>query len=81
MKNFLFLHLSNEFSFRENKVTLLKTSQFVFIYLCIYLLAEVHIHGCDSVEAVIRLVVTALMGVAAAAAAVLLVNDLRSARG
>ncbi|XP_058618079.1 uncharacterized protein LOC131531382 [Onychostoma macrolepis] len=42
--------------------------------------AEVHIHGCDTVEAVIRLVVTALMGVAAAAAAVLLVNDIRSTR-
>ncbi|XP_016377117.1 SLAM family member 9-like [Sinocyclocheilus rhinocerous] len=43
--------------------------------------SDVHIHCCDTVEAVIRLVVTALMGVAAAAAAVLLVNDIRSARG
>ncbi|XP_051763374.1 SLAM family member 5-like isoform X1 [Ctenopharyngodon idella] len=43
--------------------------------------AEVHTHYCDSVEAVLRLVVTALMGVAAAAAAVLLVNDVRSTRG
>ncbi|XP_051763485.1 SLAM family member 5-like [Ctenopharyngodon idella] len=43
--------------------------------------AEVHAHCCDSVEAVLRLVVTALMGVAAAAAAVLLVNDVRSTRG
>ncbi|XP_058618085.1 SLAM family member 9-like [Onychostoma macrolepis] len=43
--------------------------------------SEVHMHGCDSAEAVIRLVVTALMGVASAAAAVLLVNDVRSARG
>ncbi|KTF92534.1 hypothetical protein cypCar_00044477 [Cyprinus carpio] len=42
---------------------------------------EVHISCCDTVEAVIRLVVTALMGVAAAAAAVLLVNDVRSDRG
>ncbi|XP_073700532.1 uncharacterized protein [Garra rufa] len=39
------------------------------------------VHGCDTVEPVIRLVVTALMGVAAAAAVVLLVNDVRSARG
>ncbi|KAK9967214.1 hypothetical protein ABG768_001622 [Culter alburnus] len=39
-----------------------------------------HTHCCDSVEAVLRLVVTALMGVAAAAAAVLLVNDVRSTR-
>ncbi|XP_058618084.1 hepatic and glial cell adhesion molecule-like [Onychostoma macrolepis] len=38
------------------------------------------VHGCDTIEAVIRLVVTALMGVAAAAAAVLLINDIRSAR-
>uniref|UniRef100_A0A8C2CX09 Immunoglobulin V-set domain-containing protein n=1 Tax=Cyprinus carpio TaxID=7962 RepID=A0A8C2CX09_CYPCA len=36
---------------------------------------------CDTVEAVMRLVVTALMGVAAAAAAVLLLNDVRSSRG
>ncbi|XP_016116481.1 SLAM family member 9-like [Sinocyclocheilus grahami] len=43
--------------------------------------ADVHIHYCDTVEAVIRLVVTALMGVAAAAAAVLLVSDVRSTRG
>ncbi|XP_058616357.1 SLAM family member 9-like [Onychostoma macrolepis] len=42
--------------------------------------AEVHISCCATVEAVIRLVVTALMGVAAAAAAVLLVNDVRSTR-
>ncbi|XP_016326158.1 SLAM family member 9-like [Sinocyclocheilus anshuiensis] len=39
------------------------------------------VHGCDTIEPVIRLVVTALMGVAAAAAVVLLVNDIRSARG
>ncbi|XP_052445362.1 SLAM family member 5 isoform X2 [Carassius gibelio] len=43
--------------------------------------SEVHIHSCDTVEAVMRLVVTALMGVASAAAAVLLLNDVRSARG
>ncbi|XP_048038040.1 uncharacterized protein LOC125263165 [Megalobrama amblycephala] len=43
--------------------------------------AELHGHCCDSAEAVLRLVVTALMGVAAAAAAVLLVNDVRSTRG
>ncbi|XP_026111295.1 CD48 antigen-like, partial [Carassius auratus] len=43
--------------------------------------SDVHIHSCDTVEAVMRLVVTALMGVASAAAAVLLVNDVRSARG
>ncbi|XP_056109153.1 SLAM family member 9-like [Rhinichthys klamathensis goyatoka] len=43
--------------------------------------AEVHAPCCDSVEAVLRLVVTALMGVASAAAAVLLVNDVRATRG
>uniref|UniRef100_A0A8C1N1C9 Immunoglobulin domain-containing protein n=1 Tax=Cyprinus carpio TaxID=7962 RepID=A0A8C1N1C9_CYPCA len=42
--------------------------------------AEVH-RCCDSTETVIRLVVAALMGVAAAAAVVLLVNDVRSSRG
>ncbi|XP_067271066.1 uncharacterized protein, partial [Pseudorasbora parva] len=42
--------------------------------------AEVHAHCCDSAEAVLRLVVTALMGVAAAAAAVLLLNDVRATR-
>ncbi|XP_051748177.1 CD48 antigen-like [Ctenopharyngodon idella] len=36
--------------------------------------------GCDTVEAVIRLVVTALMGMAAAAAIVVLVYDIRSRR-
>uniref|UniRef100_A0A8C1NCH1 Ig-like domain-containing protein n=1 Tax=Cyprinus carpio TaxID=7962 RepID=A0A8C1NCH1_CYPCA len=41
---------------------------------------EVPVRCCDTVEAVIRLVVTALMGVAAAAAAVLLINDIRSTR-
>uniref|UniRef100_A0A8C1KPQ6 Uncharacterized protein n=1 Tax=Cyprinus carpio TaxID=7962 RepID=A0A8C1KPQ6_CYPCA len=41
---------------------------------------EVHVSCCDTVEAVMRLVVTALMGVAAAAAAVLLVSDVRSSR-
>ncbi|XP_077081539.1 SLAM family member 5-like [Siphateles boraxobius] len=43
--------------------------------------AEVHGHCCDSVEAVLRLVITALMSVAAAVAVVLLVNDVRSTRG
>ncbi|XP_051763482.1 SLAM family member 5-like [Ctenopharyngodon idella] len=43
--------------------------------------SEGHAHCCDSVEVVLRLVVTALMGVAAAAAAVLLINDVRSTRG
>ncbi|XP_056109117.1 SLAM family member 5-like isoform X2 [Rhinichthys klamathensis goyatoka] len=43
--------------------------------------AEGHAPCCDSVEAVLRLVVTALMGVASAAAVVLLVNDVRSTRG
>ncbi|CAM4660628.1 unnamed protein product [Leuciscus chuanchicus] len=42
---------------------------------------EGHAPCCDSVEAVLRLVVTALMGVASAAAAVLLVNDVRASRG
>ncbi|XP_058618123.1 SLAM family member 9-like [Onychostoma macrolepis] len=42
--------------------------------------SEVHVSCCATVEAVIRLVVTALMGVAAAAAVVLLVNDIRSTR-
>ncbi|KAG1946338.1 hypothetical protein F2P79_013804 [Pimephales promelas] len=41
---------------------------------------ESHAPRCDSVEPVLRLVVTALMGVAAAAAVVLLVNDIRSTR-
>ncbi|XP_026107917.1 SLAM family member 9-like [Carassius auratus] len=43
--------------------------------------SEVHISCCDTVEAVMRLVVAALVGVASAAAAVLLINDIRSARG
>ncbi|XP_039530966.1 SLAM family member 5-like isoform X2 [Pimephales promelas] len=43
--------------------------------------SEGHAPCCDSVEAVLRLVVTALMGVAAAAAVVLLVNDVRASRG
>uniref|UniRef100_A0A9J8CBE3 Ig-like domain-containing protein n=1 Tax=Cyprinus carpio carpio TaxID=630221 RepID=A0A9J8CBE3_CYPCA len=43
--------------------------------------AEVPVYCCDTVEAVIRLVVTVLMGVAAAAAAVLLINDIRFTRG
>ncbi|XDV23956.1 hypothetical protein PO909_028287, partial [Leuciscus waleckii] len=42
---------------------------------------EGHAPCCDSVEAVLRLVVTALMGVASAAAAVLLVKDVRASRG
>ncbi|XP_077081537.1 SLAM family member 9-like [Siphateles boraxobius] len=42
---------------------------------------EGHAHCCDSVEAVLRLVVTALMGVASLTAVVLLVNDVRSSRG
>ncbi|XP_067271516.1 SLAM family member 9-like [Pseudorasbora parva] len=42
--------------------------------------AEVHAHSCDSAEAVLRLVATALVGVAAAAAAVLLINDVRATR-
>ncbi|XP_026064642.1 tyrosine-protein kinase-like otk [Carassius auratus] len=37
-------------------------------------------HGCETVQAVIRLVVTALMGVAAAAAVVVLYYDIRSRR-
>ncbi|XP_077081533.1 CD48 antigen-like isoform X1 [Siphateles boraxobius] len=41
--------------------------------------AEGHAPCCKSVEAVLRLVVTALMGVASAAAVVLLVNDVRAA--
>ncbi|XP_073700524.1 uncharacterized protein [Garra rufa] len=43
--------------------------------------AEAPVSCCDTVEAVIRLVVTVLMGVAAAAAVVLLVKDIRSTRG
>ncbi|XP_077081506.1 CD48 antigen-like [Siphateles boraxobius] len=42
---------------------------------------EGHASCCESVEAVLRLVVTALMGVASAAAVVLLVNDVRASRG
>ncbi|KTF79377.1 hypothetical protein cypCar_00048035, partial [Cyprinus carpio] len=41
---------------------------------------EYSVCGCDSTEAVIRLVVTALVGVAAAAAVVVLVYDIRSRR-
>ncbi|XP_058615788.1 SLAM family member 9-like [Onychostoma macrolepis] len=58
----------------SNQTTHLDISQ--LFHTC----SEVHMHGCDSAEAVIRLVVTALMGVASAAAAVLLVNDVRSTR-
>uniref|UniRef100_A0A8C1LGI7 Immunoglobulin V-set domain-containing protein n=1 Tax=Cyprinus carpio TaxID=7962 RepID=A0A8C1LGI7_CYPCA len=43
--------------------------------------ADLHGHCCDTAEAVIRLVVTALMGMAAAAVVVILVNDVRSTRG
>ncbi|KAL1252167.1 hypothetical protein QQF64_019963, partial [Cirrhinus molitorella] len=43
--------------------------------------AEAHVSCCNTVEAVMRLVVTALMGVAAAAAVALLINDIRSTRG
>ncbi|XP_048035740.1 SLAM family member 9-like [Megalobrama amblycephala] len=57
-----------------------QTQHLDITHLC-HTCAEVHTHCCDSVEAVLRLVVTALMGVAAAAAAVLLVNDVRSTRG
>ncbi|XP_016117450.1 SLAM family member 9-like [Sinocyclocheilus grahami] len=58
----------------SNQTTHLDISQ-----LC-HTCAEVHVSSCDTIEPVIRLVVTALMGVAAAAAAVLLVNDVRSTR-
>ncbi|XP_051764114.1 SLAM family member 5-like [Ctenopharyngodon idella] len=57
-----------------------QTQHLDITHLC-HTCSEVHAHCCDSVEAVLRLVVTALMGVAAAAAAVLLVNDVRSTRG
>ncbi|XP_059426052.1 SLAM family member 5-like [Carassius carassius] len=43
--------------------------------------SEAQVSCCDTVEAVMRLVVTALVGVAAVAAAVLLLNDVRSTRG
>ncbi|XP_048038213.1 SLAM family member 9-like, partial [Megalobrama amblycephala] len=56
-----------------------QTQHLDITHLC-HTCAEVHTHCCDSAEAVLRLVVTALMGVAAAAAAVLLVNDIRSTR-
>ncbi|XDV23938.1 hypothetical protein PO909_028278 [Leuciscus waleckii] len=49
--------------------------------LCHTCAVSPEVHYCDSVEAVLRLVVTALMGVASAAAAVLLVNDVRASRG
>ncbi|XP_026105557.1 SLAM family member 9-like, partial [Carassius auratus] len=42
--------------------------------------AEVPVHCCGTAEAVIQLVVSALVGVATAAAVVLLVNDIRSTR-
>ncbi|XP_048038030.1 SLAM family member 5-like isoform X2 [Megalobrama amblycephala] len=56
-----------------------QTQHLDITHLC-HTCAEVHAPCCDSVETVLRLVVTALMGVAAAAAAVLLVNDVRSTR-
>ncbi|XP_039538625.1 SLAM family member 5-like isoform X2 [Pimephales promelas] len=49
--------------------------------LCRHTCAEGHAPCCESVEAVLRLVVTALMGVASAAAVFLLVNDVRASRG
>ncbi|KAF4097263.1 uncharacterized protein LOC131531401 [Onychostoma macrolepis] len=53
--------------------------QLNFTELCqAYAAPEVRVHCCATVEAVIRLVVTALMGVASAAAVVVLVNDIRS---
>ncbi|XP_067255045.1 CD48 antigen-like [Chanodichthys erythropterus] len=55
-----------------------QTQHLDITHLC-HTCAEVHTHCCDSVEAVLRLVVTALMGVAAAAA-VLLVNDVRATK-
>ncbi|XP_058616356.1 SLAM family member 5-like [Onychostoma macrolepis] len=58
----------------SNQTTHLDISQ-----LC-HTCSEVHVSCCATAEAVIRLVVTALMGVAAAAAVVLLVNDIRSTR-
>ncbi|XP_043078854.1 CD48 antigen-like [Puntigrus tetrazona] len=58
----------------RNQTTHLNISQ-----LC-HTCSDVHIHHCATVEAVIRLVVTALVGVAAAAAAVLLINDIRSSK-
>ncbi|XP_048035747.1 SLAM family member 5-like isoform X2 [Megalobrama amblycephala] len=59
-----------------------QTQHLDITHLCHTCAENIHkIHCCDSVEAVLRLVVTALMGVAAAAAAVLLVNDVRSTRG
>ncbi|KAK7136659.1 hypothetical protein R3I93_016871 [Phoxinus phoxinus] len=42
---------------------------------------EGHAPCCDSVEAVLRLVATALMGVASLVAVVLLVNEVRASRG
>uniref|UniRef100_A0A8C1NGF9 Ig-like domain-containing protein n=1 Tax=Cyprinus carpio TaxID=7962 RepID=A0A8C1NGF9_CYPCA len=57
-----------------------QTSHLDITQLC-HTCAEVPVYCCDTVEAVIRLVVTVLMGVAAAAAAVLLINDIRSTRG
>ncbi|KAK9967207.1 hypothetical protein ABG768_001615, partial [Culter alburnus] len=57
-----------------------QTQHLDITHLC-HTCSELHGHCCESVEAVLRLVVTALMGVAAAAAAVLLVNDVRSTRG
>ncbi|XP_051747882.1 uncharacterized protein si:ch73-170d6.3 isoform X2 [Ctenopharyngodon idella] len=49
-------------------------------HLDITLLCSDSVRGCDAVEAVIRLVVTVLVGVAAVAAAVVLVYDIRSRR-
>ncbi|XP_077065546.1 uncharacterized protein LOC143718345 [Siphateles boraxobius] len=55
-----------------------KTQHLDFTQLCHTCLDSVH--GCDDAEAVIRLVVTALVGVAAVVAIVVLVYDIRSRR-
>ncbi|XP_067272582.1 SLAM family member 9-like [Pseudorasbora parva] len=66
---------------REPHICFIIVHLFRFDFCCCCLVfSEVHAHSCESAEAVLRLVVTALMGVAAAAAAVLLINDVRATR-